>query len=107
MNSPTRWKSRAMCQGCWEVHYPGREPIKHINPVQEVCVKCDMGTTSGIYVRIGFVLPEEDPQGREDGSSLPSDHPMRVLCRRILSGYYTTSKACRDFAKSCLIRKEP
>jgi hypothetical protein len=46
-----RWRTVAICQRCWLIEEPGREPVRLAEPEPEPCYRCEETTRSGIYVR--------------------------------------------------------
>ncbi len=46
----SRWR-HSICDLCWHVYAPDREPIRLTEPELERCCFCGGDTRSGIYVR--------------------------------------------------------
>jgi hypothetical protein len=43
--------TQGICDDCWEMNNPGREPYRLLKPERETCCVCGGVTLSGIYVR--------------------------------------------------------
>ncbi len=44
------WTHR-ICENCWNIKNPDREPVKVKDGEKEICCFCSEETASGIYVR--------------------------------------------------------
>jgi len=53
---PHGW-THSLCDSCYQALEEGREPVVMKNPEREICCRCGVVTTSGIYYRteIGFL----------------------------------------------------
>ena len=43
--------THALCEACWRRIRPGQDPVRLINPPEEICCCCAKPTLSGIYYR--------------------------------------------------------
>ena len=49
----TSWSwTQPICTACASKRYPGRQMVKMIDPIVEICVDCGKNTLSGIYIRV-------------------------------------------------------
>ncbi len=44
--------NHSLCDACWEVLNPCREPHRIIDPKSELCCRCRVVHKSGIFVRL-------------------------------------------------------
>jgi RNA polymerase subunit RPABC4/transcription elongation factor Spt4 len=47
----SRW-NQPVCDRCWALIRPNREPARLVQAESETCAVCGQDTTSGIYVRM-------------------------------------------------------
>jgi hypothetical protein len=57
--------TQAVCEDCWDTWSPGRDPVRMVKPMTEVCCVCGEKTKSGIYVRAD---PKTVPHPRKERS---------------------------------------
>lgn len=50
----------AICDVCWLIEEPGREPIRLSERDIETCYRCKQETRSGIYVRRMIETPTDE-----------------------------------------------
>ncbi len=43
--------TQAICDPCWDLNFPGRTPVRFLEPESETCCACGALTKSGIYIR--------------------------------------------------------
>lgn len=65
--------THAICEPCWHLKCPGREPVRLTSPDVEICCWCGNATVRGIYFR-------EDPaklacKGNHESSDLLKEGP--------------------------------
>ena len=46
----SRWE-HPQCSACWYETHPGRTPVRLVVPEMEMCCRCGLMTSAGIYVR--------------------------------------------------------
>jgi hypothetical protein len=49
-----------ICDACWLIEAPGREPVRLAEPDTEHCYRCKQKTRSGIYVRRMIETPDQN-----------------------------------------------
>lgn len=40
-----------ICSNCYDDLFPGRQPVRLIDPDDEICSECGITTDDGIYIR--------------------------------------------------------
>jgi hypothetical protein len=58
--------TQPICESCYYIRHPRREPVKLIETEREVCVDCGRRTRAGIYIRVNPDIAKH-PTNMKDG----------------------------------------